>query len=841
MAAFALGLMGASGGAKSAITPAAMSKWAIVCDVRATPAERYAAEEFQTLFRGLTGETLPIVERAPGSAGVVLIGPDAVERAGVAMPAADLDEEGLRIRVDESAVAIDGGRPRGTLYGVYEFFEELCGVRYLTHDHTYYPPNGKRIRIPLGSRSYVPQFKFRWPYYGETSHYPEFAARLRANTISDDPKLGGKTGYVLVNHCVAYLVPPSVYGKEHPEYYALVKGKRDWQYTDGGGPQLCLTNPHVVDIVVNAIEEQIRTHPGQRNFNIAQMDNDRFCTCPKCAALDEQEGSHSATMIAFVNAVAERIEKRYPDALLSTFAYWYTRKPPRTLKPRRNVMIQLCSIECCDLHAIDDPKCTLNREFCHDMQVWNSKCDKIFVWHYNTNFSAYMLPFPNLKAIGPSVKYFADRSGRGVFMQAAGNAFSTELSDLRNYVMARCLWKPGRDSWKEAEEFCKLHYAESAGPILAYLRYYHDLVNRSGMHPTCFATVAELRLTPDTVQHIMAYFASAVSLARSTEVRDRVEKASLCAYRAALIGGVEWRNSFRDGMFHSDPISIEHGSPVSYGSLCAKFGVTMERETESQEEFMASQAASGSKPTSWPAVKIENEVWRVVAIPESNGKIVEMTYKPTGRNIVEARRPFNRFRFEDWVTDGEGPAPKTILPFTVVKATPTEVVLSAPAADGTRFERSVSLAGDAVRFDTKITAGVARSLAIWVHPEYDLPTQATDPRVLSAYVRVDGKWAWANRGWLVQNPNPEQEATMKRGLAGGVIAFFNRRDGFGVEQRFNPSEFQEAAFRPWTSRGHVNLELTPRAVSLHAGETAHYGYEVRYLTAPPTYGREKHN
>ena len=40
----------------------------------------------------------------------------------------------------------------------------------------------------------------------------------------------------------------------------------------GGGPQLCLTNPHVVDIVVNAIEEQIRTHPGQRNFNIAQME-----------------------------------------------------------------------------------------------------------------------------------------------------------------------------------------------------------------------------------------------------------------------------------------------------------------------------------------------------------------------------------------------------------------------------------------------------------------------------------------------------------------------------------------------------------------------------------------
>jgi len=127
-------------------------------------------------------------------------------------------------------------------------------------------------------------------------------------------------------------------------------------------------------------------------------------------------------MIAFVNAVAESVGRKYPKALLSTFAYWYTRKPPRTLKPRSNVMIQLCSIDCCCLHAVDDPKCALNREFCDDMRVWNSKCDKIFIWHYNTNFGSYMLPFPNLRAIGPSVKYFADRSGRGVFMQAAGTA-----------------------------------------------------------------------------------------------------------------------------------------------------------------------------------------------------------------------------------------------------------------------------------------------------------------------------------------------------------------------------------------------------------------------------------
>ncbi|MBI4582957.1 MAG: DUF4838 domain-containing protein, partial [Planctomycetes bacterium] len=91
----------------------------------------------------------------------------------------------------------------------------------------------------------------------------------------------------------------------------------------------------------NAVLEEIKKNPTDRNINIAQMDNDSYCTCPRCAALDEREESHAGATLALVNAVAERIEKLHPEVLISTYAYAYTRKPPRTLKPRRNVMIQL--------------------------------------------------------------------------------------------------------------------------------------------------------------------------------------------------------------------------------------------------------------------------------------------------------------------------------------------------------------------------------------------------------------------------------------------------------------------------------------------------------------------
>ena len=66
----------------------------------------------------------------------------------------------------------------------------------------------------------------RWSYYGENFASPEFATRLRNNTITDDPKLGGKTGQRLINHSFGSQIPTEKYGKEHPEYFALRDGKR---------------------------------------------------------------------------------------------------------------------------------------------------------------------------------------------------------------------------------------------------------------------------------------------------------------------------------------------------------------------------------------------------------------------------------------------------------------------------------------------------------------------------------------------------------------------------------------------------------------------------------------
>ena len=801
----------------------------IICSPGATKPELYAASEFQRLFKEFTGKELNIERKDSKNGKNILIGAKTVTSSGLQANTDDLGEEGFNIEISKGKLAIYGSTPRGSLYGVYEFFEQYCGVRYLTFDHTYYPEAGrdKDFRIKGRNYSYVPPFAFRWSYYGETNRNPAFAAQLRTNTIAGKEELGGITGYRLVGHNVANLVPPKIYGKEHPEYYALVDGRRLLEM-HGGGPQLCLTNPEVLEIVIKATLDAIEKNPEAKNFNVAQMDNGNYCTCESCAAIDAREESHAGATLSFVNAVAERIEKTHPEVLIGTYAYEYTRKPPKTISARDNVLIQLCSIECCLFHAIDDPTCSLNQEFCSDMDNWNKKAKNIFIWHYNTNFRGYLLPFPNLRSIGKSVEYFAKNKGRGVFMQAAGNGFSTELSDLRNYVMSRCLWKPGRDSWQEALAFCRMHYAESAQPIIDYLTYYHDLVEKSGMQPGVFPTESSLCVNPEMVKHMDQYFTEAFSLAKSETVRLRVEKASLSLLRAKLSASTMDRK-YENGVSKPYLEDIDENLVETYAHLCENSDGRLDNEYPKNETYLNIMR---SLYAGMPAVLLENDIWRVLILPENNAKIVEMTYKPTGRDVTQPARALDRFRHEEWVNMGEGPKSNNIVDFEVIEKNSEKTVLELIAKDGAKIRRTISLAGDVVYFETTVKAKKARPFDFLVHPEYDAGSNSYDPEEVGIYVK-DTEWLQANKGWVNANPTDKQRELIKKGLKGGVFAYFNQKENFGVEQRFDPRDFEQINLFWSPERIQINLEMIPTVKMLKAGENAKFGYEVHYLDKAP--------
>ena len=541
----------------------AMQDWRIVISDDATASERYAAEAFQKWFGQATQSTLSLgtaPENTNSTSGQVTIKGTAV-----------LGDEDIEITVESSQLQIRGGMPRGILYAVYQFLEELIGIRFLTAAHTYIP-DASALTIPCGSYTYTPPFSFRWSYYRENSDAPEFAAKRKVNTVTDAENLGGKTQQQLINHSFHWLVPFGTYGESHPEYYALVEGKRDTN-THGGGPQLCVTNPEVIEIAAESAIQHLTNHPDVENISVSQADTAAYCRCEPCEVLNEAEGTPMGSQLTFVNAVAERIEKVHPHVRVGTLAYWYTRKPPKTIVPRHNVQIQLCSIECCTLHAIDNPACEQNQAFCEDTNAWGKICDDIWIWNYNTNFRSYDLPFPNLRSIAPNVRYFLQNNAKGVFMQANGNGLTGEFSDLRNYLMSHLIWNPHLDEQAVLTEFVNLHYEAAAAPILDYIAFLHDNAEARSLHPRCFPTPAEVGLDAESAQTIFDYFQAALALADKPEVRARVEKAAIPAYKAMLVAGGDMASQKRRGLIDE------------YIALCQRYGMTHAAEQQAAAAY----------------------------------------------------------------------------------------------------------------------------------------------------------------------------------------------------------------------------------------------------------------
>jgi hypothetical protein len=447
----------------------------------------------------------------------------------------NLGDEDLRIVVRDNLIVIAGGRPRGTLYGVYTFLEDYVGVRFLTADHVHVPKLAAKAEVAPVDRTYHPPLLFRWSYYGETNSNAQLAARLRVNTVGGEPKFGGTTGQGLICHTFGTQIPSAKYGKEHPEYFALRNGKRLAGGNDWYESQPCLTNPDVLKIVTEAVLAEIKAHPERANISVCQNDNVQFCECPNCKAIDDREGTHMGALLTFVNGVADAVAKEYPKVKIGTLSYQYSRTAPKALKPRPNVQIQLCSIECCQFHALNDPACPLNVPFCKDVEDWSKLTDQVYIWNYNTNFSNYLLPCPNLRNLEPNVRYFLSHGAKGIFMQAAGDNIGAELSELRNYVMANLLWDPTRSGQKLRDEFIDLHYGPAAPPIRRYIEAYHDHVKAAkNRHRNCYGEAADFLIDENIVKTAMGAFEEALKLAGDDAVKARVEKASICAYRAAI-------------------------------------------------------------------------------------------------------------------------------------------------------------------------------------------------------------------------------------------------------------------------------------------------------------------
>ena len=92
-------------------------------------------------------------------------------------------------------------------------------------------------------------------------------------------------------------------------------------------------------------------------------------------------------VLQLVNRVAEAVEKEFPDKFVETLAYQWTQTPPKQMRPRPNVLIMLCSVECCFSHPLATCDCAASKSFRADLQAWAKIAPRLWIWDYTTDFS----------------------------------------------------------------------------------------------------------------------------------------------------------------------------------------------------------------------------------------------------------------------------------------------------------------------------------------------------------------------------------------------------------------------------------------------------------------------
>ncbi len=511
-----------SAGKADALTIAedGVAKAVIIVAPDSSEPEKHAAAELAEFLKQITGGNFEILHNDAPDQSRIFVGLKAANLTAVDFSTDGLGSDGIIIRTLGKDLVLVGGHPRGTLYAVYTFLEDHVGSRWLSSKVSTIP---KKPTLKVGELNvrYVPPLEYRESFWFDAFD-GDWAVRNKSNGNSErlDEKRGGKHSYQGFVHTFFPLIPPQTYFKDHPEWFSEIGGKRKYEYA-----QLCLTNEEMRKELVKNLKARLRSNPAATIASVSQNDWHGYCQCSKCAAIDKEEGSPAGSLLHFVNAVAADIEDEFPNVAISTLAYQYTRKPPKKVKPRHNVIVRLCSIECSFSKPLSDER---NKKFRDDIVGWSKICNRLYIWDYTTNFRHYVMPHPNLRVLGPNVKFFVDHNVKGLFEQGAYQSYGSEMAELRAWVLAKLLWNPKLDGEKLIDEFIEGYYG-SAGPhIKAYLNVTHDAVEASGEWLGCFSEHTAKFLSLETLGNGWKHLKAAEEAVKDNpELHFRVQVAQL--------------------------------------------------------------------------------------------------------------------------------------------------------------------------------------------------------------------------------------------------------------------------------------------------------------------------
>ena len=470
----------------------------IVLPADALDLEKKAALELADHLEKVIGDR-PTVADQPGTGPNIHVGrTPAIERL---LPDVDFDAlgtDGIVMRTVGRDLVLTGGRPRGVLFCVYTFLQDVVGVRWWAPDQTHVPSEPSLAVTDLDV-TYRPPFDIRQFVTGAFNDMT-FATRMRLN--------GGILGLQYADHSITHLLPPKEHFLEHPEWFmytppgdvnesyggeysydtllarmktAYPKSWYDVAVRTRRLPyQPCSSSPGAIEAVTSAVRKKLAAEYPKWKFPprivvVSQSNGAAECRCDACRATHEREGSASASWVGFVNAIAERIEKDYPDVQVTMMAFLHLEKPPAHLRPHPNVSVF-------SVPVTSDRKRPL-RDVVEGQWTarWCAITSRVYIWEHEANFWNPIQPHPNHFVIPDNVRFFAEHGVKGVMLEGKGGQAS-EFRRMRAWVHARLLWDPHQDARKLMNEFLDAYYGEAGPFLMKWIELQQDAARRADDH-----------------------------------------------------------------------------------------------------------------------------------------------------------------------------------------------------------------------------------------------------------------------------------------------------------------------------------------------------------------------
>ena len=371
----------------------------------------------------------------------------------------------------------DGGKElHGTANAVYDFLERHAGVRWLWPGELGtvaepLPP----VSIPDENASYVPPFQRRltssfsaYVRGKSKEEVQDLYAWMRHRRVASSLTSRG-SGF---QHAFGSKMPREKYGKEHPEYYALVSPER-WigepkpleptrlsEPLMPGPWQVCTSNPDVRRIFARKLIDAKTTDIQ----SISPNDGYGFCECPACRAQDPEgqgiaPGVYDVTdrMYDFLSDVAAQVYKESPTSKVGLFSYsFYDGVPTKAFKLPPNVYLSCCYLVY-RMNRAEEEK--LNAKLAGLSKMGAQIVGREY-WgtHYTMRY-----PLSHSRKIDRNLKLLHRLGAAGIYGET-GCSFGVRATDL--YLLALLAWDPTADRTAALRDFCEKGFGPKAGPVM---------------------------------------------------------------------------------------------------------------------------------------------------------------------------------------------------------------------------------------------------------------------------------------------------------------------------------------------------------------------------------------